>query len=215
MGEALACRLPKRNAIRSSTTYITRFTENRSRRPRLPAALLAALSLLSVAVCDDGNNNGVTAPNPSIGCDTDNGGITLPTGCCAVVVADLTSGGQAAAARHMVAMPNGDLFVAINSPGNPNPQFGIIGLRDTNGDGKADVQSPFGANLGGSGSAWMDGHLFFGANDRVMRFNLQSGQLAPTDDGEVVVSGLPNTGDHISKTLVLANATTMYIDVAR
>ena len=144
---------------------------------RMPAAVVAALALVSAAACDDSSSNSITAPSPTIVCDADNAGITLPTGFCAVVVADLTSSGQPAAARHMAITPNGDLFVAINSPGTQNPEFGIIGLRDSNGDGKADVQSPFNANLGGSGIAWMDGHLFFGANDRVLRFNLPSGQL--------------------------------------
>jgi len=41
-------------------------------------------------------------------CDPDNGGITLPAGFCAVVVAD-----QVGTARHLVVAPNGDLFVAI------------------------------------------------------------------------------------------------------
>jgi glucose/arabinose dehydrogenase len=178
----------------------------------MPAAIAAALSLVAAGACDD-NGNSITAPNPSIVCDADNGGLTLPAGFCAVVVADLTTNAQPAAARHMAITPNGDLFVAINSPNNQNPAFGIVGLRDTNGDGKADVQSPFSANLGGSGIAWMNGRLFFGANDRVLRFNLPSGQLTPTGDPEVVVSGLPSTGDHISKTIVLANASTMYVNI--
>jgi glucose/arabinose dehydrogenase len=179
---------------------------------RMPAAVAAATLLAVVTACDD-DNDVVTAPNPSITCDADNGGITLPAGFCAVVVADLTSDGQPAAARHMAITPHGDLFVAINSPRNDNPSFGIIGLRDTDGDGKADVQQPFSTNLGGSGIAWMDDHLYFGANDRVLRFNLPNGQLTPAGDPEVVVSGLPDNGDHISKTVVLADASTMYVNI--
>src|SRR5437016_5424383 len=52
-----------------------------------------------------------------IQCDADNAGITLPAGFCALVVADLTQNGAAAPARHMAITPNGDIFVAINSPG--------------------------------------------------------------------------------------------------
>ena len=37
-------------------------------------------------------------------CDADNGGITLPAGFCAVVVAD-----RLGAARHMAVTPNGDV----------------------------------------------------------------------------------------------------------
>jgi glucose/arabinose dehydrogenase len=112
----------------------------------------------------------------------------------------------------MAVTPNGDIFVAINSPGNNNPAFGIIGLRDNNNDGVADQQSPFSSNLGGSGIAWGQDFLYFGANDRVLRFPLASGQLTPTGTPEVIVSGLPSTGDHISKTLVLADAQTLYVN---
>src|SRR2546428_2829860 len=44
-------------------------------------------------------------------CDSDNGGITLPAGFCAVVVAD-----QVGAPRHLAVAPNGDLFVAMAGP---------------------------------------------------------------------------------------------------
>jgi len=39
-------------------------------------------------------------------CDPDNGGLKLPDGFCALVAAD-----NLGAARHMVVMPNGDLYV--------------------------------------------------------------------------------------------------------
>ncbi|HWL40533.1 MAG TPA: hypothetical protein VNO75_09865 [Gemmatimonadaceae bacterium] len=149
-----------------------------------------------------------------IQCTPDNGGITLPAGFCAVVVAGpLMIDGDTARLRHMVVTPAGDLFVAVNSPGNNNPSFGIIGLRDTNDDGVADAETRFSANLGGSGIAWGQGRLYLGANDRVVRFPLASGQLEPTGAAEVVVSGLPSTGDHISKTLVLADAQNLYVNI--
>src|SRR5690348_86802 len=61
-------------------------------------------------------------------CAPDNGGITLPPGFCAAVVADLIVDGRPAAARHMAVTPAGDLFVAINAPGNRQPSTGIIAL---------------------------------------------------------------------------------------
>ncbi|HXL34641.1 MAG TPA: hypothetical protein VN953_06950, partial [Gemmatimonadales bacterium] len=57
-------------------------------------------------------------------CDPDNGGITLPAGFCAVVVAD-----QVGTARHLVVAPNGDLFVAI--AGGRSGSGGVLALRDT------------------------------------------------------------------------------------
>ena len=180
------------------------------------AAVLGACTLIALAACSDDDNNitnVITPPSPSVTCDANNGGLTLPAGFCALVVADLTMDGKPAQARHLVVMPNGDVFVAINSPGNVNPSFGIIGLRDLDGDGRADQQTQFSANLGGSGLAWSNGLLYFGANDRVLRFNLPSGQLSPTGGPEVVVSGLPSVGDHISKTVVLANSQTLYVNI--
>jgi glucose/arabinose dehydrogenase len=113
----------------------------------------------------------------------------------------------------MAVTPSGDVFVAINSPGNRNPSFGIVGLRDKDGDGRADERSQFSPGLGGSGMAWRDGLLYFGANDRVLRFRLPDGRLTPTRDPEVVVSGLPNTGDHISKTVVLADDDRLFVNI--
>ena len=146
-------------------------------------------------------------------CDADNGGITLPTGFCAVVVADLVLDGRPAQARHMAVTPNGDVFVAINAPRNQNPSFGIIGLRDDNGDGRADERSEFSPGLGGSGLAWDRAELFFGANDRVLRFRLPAGRLTPVGDPETVVAGLPNTGDHISKTVVLTHDRRLFVNI--
>ena len=146
-------------------------------------------------------------------CDSDNAGITLPPGFCALVVADLVEDGHPAAARHMAVTPSGDVFVAINAPSNHQPSFGIIGLRDRDGDGHADQQSRFSPGLGGSGLAWDDGRLFFGANDRVVRFRLPAGSLVPNGSGDVVVGGLPNTGDHISKTVVIGDDRRLFVNI--
>src|SRR5215207_591178 len=124
--------------------------------PRLTLATVALLG--AVTACADA----VTAPPdatlspdearrgaPRVRCAPDNGGITLPAGFCAAVVADLVMDGRPALARHMAVTTSGDLFVAINSPRNANPSFGIVGLRDRDGDGRAEEQSRFSPGLGG------------------------------------------------------------------
>src|SRR5919108_6608034 len=185
---------------------------------RVGTGLAALVVVGALTACAD--DTSVTAPEPELQratgqleCDADNAGITLPPGFCAVVVADLVDAGQPARARHMAVTPSGDVFVAINSPRNVNPTFGIVGLRDNDGDGRADEQSQFSPGLGGSGIAWGDGSLYFGANDRVLRFRLRDGQLSPDGAAEIVVSGLPNTGDHISKTVVLADPHTLFVNI--
>ena len=177
-----------------------------SERPTAPTRAPAAVS----ADRDDGEHEHRLG---RVRCDRDNAGITLPPGFCALVVADLVEDGQPAQARHMAVTPNGDVFVAINAPNNRQPSFGIIGLRDRDGDGHADDQSRFSPGLGGSGLAWDDGRLFFGANDRVVRFRLPSGQLMPNGSGEIAVAGLPNTGDHISKTVVVDDRRRLFVNI--
>ena len=191
---------------------------------QLPHIAFAGLAVASVltACADQVNTPTVAAPTSSavadrsannVQCAPDNAGLTLPPGFCALVVADLTLNGSPAAARHLVITPSGDIFVAINAPGNRQPAFGIIGLRDRDGDGRADEQSQFSPNLGGSGLALEENRLYFGANDRVLRYHLAAGRLTPEGDAEVVVSGLPATGDHISKDVALASGNRLFVNL--
>ena len=78
---------------------------------------------------------GSAAAPPS--CDADNGGITLPQGFCAAVVAT-----DVGPARHLVVAPNGDVFVSTE--GGRGGGGGVVALRDTVGDGKLDRREKFG-----------------------------------------------------------------------
>ena len=113
----------------------------------------------------------------------------------------------------MAVTPRGDVFVAINQTRSSTPPFGIMALRDANGDGKADIIRGFNPGRGGSGIDWGDGRLYFGENDRVVRYRLRSGELTPSTGPDVVVGGLPNTGDHISKTVVLRDERTLFVNI--
>src|SRR5438132_980836 len=68
--------------------------------------------------------------------DPDDGGITLPEGFRALVVADglhTKDPDTTGAIRFLAVAPSGDLYVKTS-------KGGIIALRDTNGDGRADVR---------------------------------------------------------------------------
>ncbi len=186
------------------------------------AAVTAAATAILLGACSD--QEGVPTSPPAgpattdrsphqVACAADNAHLTLPPGFCAVVVADLTENGVVAPARHLAVTPAGDVFVAINAPGNRQPAFGIIGLRDRDGDGTADEQTQFSAGLGGSGLAYRNGTLFFGANDRVLRYRLSAGRLIPESGADVVISGLPTTGDHISKDLALGEGNQLFVNL--
>jgi len=143
----------------------------------------------------------------SIVCDADNGGLELPSGFCAVVVAK-----DVGRARHMVVNTNGDVYVALDNAPDGSVTGGILGLRDSNGDGRADVQVRFGPT-GGNGIALRGNHLYFAPDDRVIRYDLGNGALLPAGPPVTVVSALPTSGDHHRKTVVLDNVGGMFVNI--
>ncbi len=160
---------------------------------KTPAALALVAALLSA-----------DPPTRLPACDPDNGGLTLPQGFCAVVVAD-----QVAAPRHLAVAPNGDLFVALESRGGSG---GVLALRDTSGDGKADVGERFGSE-GGTGIALGQGALYVSASSTVYRYAIRAGSLKPLGAPDVIVKDLP-TGGHSARNLALsADGKTLFVNV--
>lgn len=140
---------------------------------------------------------GVTATPAGSGrvaCATDLVGIKLPDGFCATVFAD-----SLGPARHMAVAPNGDVFVAISNRGQT--RGGVVALRDSDRDGRADVQRRFG-NGGNTGIALANGYLYLDAAPAILRYPLAADQLEPSGPPDTLVTGLP-TGGHGSRTFVI------------
>ncbi len=137
-------------------------------------------------------------------CDPDNGGLKLPDGFCALVVAD-----NLGAARHMVVAANGDLYVSLME--GRGQVSGIVGLRDTTGDGKMDVTEKFG-DKSSTGLAIRNGYIYVATISSVERFKLTPGRLAP-GPAEVVVADLPVTRPHQDKGLAFDGRGGMYVSI--
>jgi len=133
-------------------------------------------------------------------CLRDNGGLSLPNGLCALVVAR-----GIGAVRHLVVAPNGDVFVNRKSGG-------VLALRDTSGDGVADITRSFGKG-GGTGIALAPGFLYYATNDAVYRYPWRPGQLEPQGDAEPIVTGLPAGGDHPAKSIALGPGGALFVNV--
>jgi len=153
----------------------------------------AAFTLCLAAGCATGDSQ----PTVSLGdCDTDNGGIALPDGFCAVVFADI-----AGSARHIAVRPDGDVFVAAASR-RDGTGGGVWALRDTTGDGRADVVVRFGPEAtGGTGIAIAGDRLWFAPDDGVLRYTVPAGALEPAAGPDTIVSGLPADRSHRAKSL--------------
>jgi glucose/arabinose dehydrogenase len=129
---------------------------------------------------------------------------TVPEGFTVTVFAD----SLAPNTRHIVVNDNGDVYVSLSRFLDGK---GIIGLRDTNGDGKADMIQPFG-NLRGTGLDIRNGYLYFSPETTVVRYRLD-GELVPTGEPETVVAGLPALGNHRQKTFAFDNAGNLFVNV--
>jgi glucose/arabinose dehydrogenase/mono/diheme cytochrome c family protein len=160
-----------------------------------------------------------SGPSKSQGCPSDESGLTLPAGFCATIFAD-----DLGHTRHMIVAPDGVLYVNSWSGryfGNGPVHEGgfLIALQDTKRSGKADRIERFGATAatgghGGTGIAFYDGRIYAEESDRIVRYQLAKGSIVPTGDVQVVVSGLPLTGDHPMHPFVIDGGGMLYVDVA-
>src|SRR3954451_12814477 len=128
---------------------------------------------------------------PKIACDPDNGGLKLPQGFCALVVAN-----DLGAARHLAVAPNGDLYVSLMTGRGQTP--GIVALRDTNGDGKMDVTERFG-DKSSTGIALRNDYLYVATVTSVERYKMTKGELKPASGPEVIAADLPLGRPHQDK----------------
>ena len=174
-------------------------------RPRGPvAALAAATALLALTTAyAPPVRSGVSRAAPAPRCAPDDGGITVPQGACAVVVGEEPGG------RQVLVTPTGDLFMAVAGGGT---HAGVVALRDTDGDGQADVTRHYGPS-GGTGIALRDGYLYFAPDDAVLRWRLAPGALEPAGPPDTIVQDLPTGGDHRSKSIAVDAAGNLFVDV--
>ncbi|WP_293900128.1 c-type cytochrome [Phenylobacterium sp.] len=173
-------------------------TSQTAERGRIAAAAVALGAGLMLTAGPSGAVQAAPTAGPCVG---DNGGIALPPGFCATVFADNLGN-----VRHIAVAPNGVVYANTWSgryyPGS-KPRAGgfLVALQDTDRDGKADVATPFGETAadgaaGGTGIGLYKGYVYAEVNDRIVRYAPAAGSVAPGGKPEVVLSGLPLTGDH-------------------
>ncbi|HKC79880.1 MAG TPA: hypothetical protein VKB91_01715, partial [Gemmatimonadaceae bacterium] len=159
-----------------------------------------------------------TATTTTAACANNNGGITLPSGFCATVFAD-----SLGHPRHIVVNSNGDVYVNTWSGqyyNTPAPAGGfLVALRDTNGDGKADIIKRFGPdaqhrNGGGTGIAIYQGALYAEEGDtlskRIVRYTLTDSMTPASTTSETIVSGLAANGDHPMHAIAIGQTGELY-----
>lgn len=142
--------------------------------------------------------------------DQDNGGLILPPGFRALIVADNLVAGRKVGnsgdqLRFLAATPTGDLYAKT-------AQGGIFALHDKDGDGRFEEKQEFGSG-GGTGIALRGEWLYHSTNSAVYRYKLTPGQLVPTGQPELVVDGLPNERQHEAKSFTFGGDGQLYVEV--
>lgn len=150
-------------------------------------------------------------------CSEEDVGLSLPPGFCATVFAD-----NLGHARHMAVAPDGRVYVNTTTHPlyrlQPDPQAGfIVGLRDADGDGRAEQVRRFGptpamGSIGGTGLAWYRDALFAELDDRIVRFDLKDGQLVPAGSGVTVLAGLSTARGHTEHPLAIDAAGNLFVN---
>ncbi len=167
------------------------------------AAVLALLLAWGLQSCQSPSTGGGTSL-AGLQYDSTNGGMTLPEGFHAVVVAS-----HIGAARHVVVRDNGDLYIALNAVHNGGS---IAALRDTSGDGVADVIQYFGDKGRGTGIGIHNGYLYFGSDTAIFRYRLQEDALLPDTTAELIAS-LPVQHEHEAKSIAFDEQGNLYVNV--
>ncbi len=165
--------------------------------------LLASLPLLVIAGCSASEGNDRHMVDASM-CDEDNGGLVLPEGFCAGVVAD-----SVGSTRHIVVDADEDIYVIHRRVTDGG---GITALRDTDKDGKADSMHSFGA-IAGTGLELNNGYLYATTDTSVYRFAFDGDELAPMSEPERIVEGFPAQVQHASKAIAFDSEGHLYVNV--
>jgi len=153
-----------------------------------------------------------------------NAGLTVPDGFEVSVVVDSLDG----AARHLAVNDNGDIYVKLRFSGKRitgeegdrsstfEPTEANAALRDTDGDGRADLIEKFDVYESRSYGTEMrirDGYLYFSSELAVYRQKLTPGKLIPESDIETIVidDHAHRYHQHIAKPLAFDNDGHIYV----
>ena len=143
-------------------------------------------------------------------CDPDNGGLILPEGFCALVVADGLEG-----ARHLDVTADGDIYVHLRGARGREPDppgGGVVALRDADGDGRAEVVLRFSDHYG-TGLQLRGDYLYLSTTTEVYRYRMTPGDLVPRGEPELIVSGFPEQRGHADKAFAFDESDHLYVNV--
>jgi glucose/arabinose dehydrogenase len=131
--------------------------------------------------------------------------IRLPDNFTAAVVAD-----SVGRARHIAVRDNGDIYVQLY---RLKDDKGMVALRDTDGDVRADEVEYFG-DYRGTGCAIYNGHLYSSSPGEVYRYQFNGDALLPDVASKtLIVGGFPDQQQHEQKSFTFDQEGHIYVNV--
>ncbi len=172
--------------------------------------LLLPVLLLCMAACErsqqaDQASDVQTTDSRNPACDPDNGGLVLPTGFCARVIAD-----NLGFIRHFVVKTPGELYITQR-----NRRLGLGGLlaaRDGDGDGYLDTFEQINT-MPGMGIGIWQGRLYFSSETALYRYDLAPPLSLIAASEEVVVADLPRQARHAGKPFAFDTQGNIYMNM--
>ena len=144
-------------------------------------------------------------------CDPNNGGLILPEGFCALVVADGLEG-----ARHLDVTADGDIYVHLRGARDraPDPPGGgVVALRDAVMVMAAPRPSSASPTTTGPVCNSAGTILYLSTTTEVYRYRMTPGELVPRGEAELIVSGFPEQRGHAEKAFAFDDAGNVYVNV--
>ncbi|AGK56656.1 NHL repeat containing protein [Hyphomicrobium denitrificans 1NES1] len=173
-------------------------------------ALAAAFSFatISIAAGEDPRPEGKAAANAAL-CPADNGGLILPRGFCATVFADVEG-----APRHIAVAADGTVYLNAAIRHSKAADGPVVGLKDTDGDGRADIVVRFGGDVpGGTGIFLYKDWLYLESRGRIIRYPRKDGEVALQGQPETIVKDLPMDGNHTARPFAIDTEGNLFIDL--
>lgn len=185
-----------------------------------PARSTLSLALALAAACGGPGRDASAGPDTTAAATmaASADGVTVPEGFTATIFADSLGG-----VRHATTAPNGDLYLntwrsPYDSTRRLPPGGFVVALRDTTGDGKADVVRRFGptsesGSRGGTGIAFYRGALYVEADSSILRYRLAGAELVPAGAPDTIVAGLTTEGGHPMHPIAIDSGGNLFVNL--
>lgn len=174
----------------------------------IKSKLIIALAVFAAACGQQTASTDKAAPSESgLAFAVNNDSLKLGAGFKAVVVTE----GLQVNARHMTVRDNGDIYVKVRTM---DADSSILAMRDTNGDGVADVTKFFDSHSTvGTGIAIDGDYLYASSVTDVYRYKFDSDDLLPNLKKDTIVKGMIKQRSHEAKGLAFDDAGHIYVSI--